>query len=308
VTDHRGRTPTLYPVDWVVLAYCLVTSLIIVLLGRPLGAYVGEILFYLSMAGLAAVIIRYTDERNGRWQALLRVGYPAMMFTFFYRMTGGQMFLLFDGFFDWQLVAFEKSTLGVYPTVFMDTLLPNVGITEILSFCYFSYYLMLPVFLISLFVRKDYEIIKEFSAAAALTFFLSYTLFWLYPVEGPRWYFAGQYVNNVDGPVFRELVEFVIDKAAVHGGAMPSSHTGVALVIMVFCFRHYRPYGWLLLPLVVGLAIGTVWGRFHYASDVVVGALIAIFCVWWVWKYYGRMAAPAPDARRVNELRTQDVS
>jgi len=308
VTDGRDRTSALYPIDWIVLVYCLGTALIIALLGRPLGSYVDEILFYISVAGLVALIVRYTDEKRGRLQALLRVGYPAMLMTLFYRMTGGQMFLLFDRFYDGQLAAFEKSLLGFNPTLLIDAHLPNVWVTEVLSLCYFSYYFLLLAFLIPVFIRKDYEIIKEFSAAAALTFFVSYTLFWLYPVEGPRWHFAAEYINSVDGPVFRRLVEFVINNAAVRGGAMPSSHTGVALVVMMFCFRYYRPFGWLLVPLVTGLALGTVWGRFHYASDVVVGALIAILSVWWVWKYWGRTTAPEWVKREVNEMRTQDVS
>jgi len=116
-----------------------------------------------------------------------------------------------------------------------------------------------------------------------LTFFASYLLFSLYPAEGPRWYFAHEYVNMVDGPVFRQLVNLVIANGAVHGGAMPSSHTGVAFLIMAFCFRYYRRWGWILLPIVLGLAAGTVWGRFHYVSDVIVGLAIAVLALLWVW-------------------------
>jgi membrane-associated phospholipid phosphatase len=260
------------------------------------------------MAILTWLIVRYVDETAGRWQAFLRLLYPALMMTFFYRATGGQMFLLFDRFFDYQVVAWEQSVLGAEPTLFIDTHLLNGLATEILSLCYFSYYLMFPVFLIALFVRREHRIIREFLAVACLAFFASYMLFWLYPAEGPRWHLAGQYLNQVDGLVFRPMVEFVIDKAAVHGGAMPSSHTAVALVVMLFCFRYYRRWGWVLLPVVVGLAAGAIWGRFHYLSDVIVGALIGAVAFRLVCPYSCSRIEQSPISNPQEVLRTQDVS
>lgn len=289
-----------YLVDRLVIGYCLFMVALLLLVGRPLSEYSDEVVFYAAMAILAGAIIRYTDPRESFLQQAARFLYPAVMFTFFYRMTGGQMFLLFDRFFDAQLVAFERSLLGGHPTLWIDAHLPNVFVTELLSFCYFSYYPLLPAFLIPVFLRGDLKVLREYLAAASLTFFSSYCLFWLYPVEGPRWHFASQYTHEITGLVFRPLVDLVIDNAAVHGGAMPSSHTGVALVTLFFCFRYYRTWGWILLPIITGLSVGTVWGRFHYASDVVVGALLGIISVWLVWN---KMKEPEEVRTLVEEER-----
>ncbi|RKX27244.1 MAG: hypothetical protein DRP45_01525 [Candidatus Zixiibacteriota bacterium] len=281
----RTPKPEVYHFDRVLIGYCLLTLLLIGLFGRPIGEYLDEIFFYSSMAALAVLIIRYIDYTKSRTHAFFRLLYPAVMATFFYQRTEGMMFLYFDRFFDWQLVTFEKMILGFNPTLYIDTHLLNVWINELLSLCYFSYYLMLPGFLIPVFLKKDYHVIRPLLTASLTTFFVSYLLFALYPVEGPRWHFALDYVNTIDGPVFREAVNYVIDNGAVRGGAMPSSHTGVAIVILMFCFKHYRKAGWFLLPFVTGLAIGTVWGRFHYISDVVVGGMIGILAVLLAWKY-----------------------
>ncbi len=309
MTDQKsGKAVTLYPFDVLVIGYCLLMILLIACFGRPLNRYLDEIAFYCGMAALAALIIRYTDETNGRVQAFFRLLYPALMFTFFYGETGGLMFLFFDGFFDWQLATFEKIILGANPTLYIDTHLLNTTVTEVLSFCYFSYYLLLPGFLLPVFIRKDYTVLKQFLTAVCLTFFVSYLLFSLYPVEGPRWYFAEQYLNEVTGPVFRPLVEFVIDNGAVRGGAMPSSHTGVALVIMIFCLRYYRRAGRLLVPVIIGLSLGTVWGRFHYVTDVIIGALIGVFSIALVFKYYRPLPnRDIPDETQM-ELSTHHVS
>jgi membrane-associated phospholipid phosphatase len=305
--DRLKTTPVVYLFDRLILGYSLMMIALLVTLGRPLGNYSDEIVFYLIMAALVALIVRYCDETAGGWRTGVRLLYPALVASFFYRITGGQMFLVFDQFFDAQLVAWEYSVLGINPTLYIDRNLLNVPMTEVLSFCYFCYYPLLPGFVVMTFFRRDYQILRQYLTAAIMTFFASYVVFWLYPIEGPRWFFAEQYLHQVEGPVFRQLVDFVMDHAAVRGGAMPSSHTGVALVTLIFCFRYYRRLGWALLPIVTGLALGTVWGRFHYASDVVVGALLGVAAVALVWKQGDRSASTGSNVR-TEELRTHNVS
>jgi membrane-associated phospholipid phosphatase len=294
-----------YPFDWIIVGYSSLMLLLILLLGRPISAYVDEIVFYASVTGLVALVIRYVDERRGRAWALVRLLYPLLLFTFFYRTTGGLMFLVFDGFYDWQLTTFEKMILGVNPTLYIDRHLLNTWVNEILSFSYFSYYLMLPGFLLPVFFKRDYVVVREVLTAVCLAFFASYLLFFLYPIEGPRFHFADEFVNTVEGPVFRPLVEFVIANGAVRGGCMPSSHVAVALVILIYGMRYYPTAGRLLLPLNIGLAVGTVWGRYHYVSDVVVGAGIGVFMVLLVRKYFGnrrkRSYGPAEKRQREKE-------
>jgi membrane-associated phospholipid phosphatase len=133
-------------------------------------------------------------------------------------------------------------------------------------------------------------------------------LFFLYPIEGPRWHFADLYLNDIDGFLFRPMVEYVIANGAVRGGCMPSSHVGVALVIMTYCFRNYRKWGWILVPINIGLALGAVWGRFHYASDIVIGALLALASVWIADRIcaHRKQAAPADSMTQIK--RTKIVS
>ncbi len=218
------------------------------------------------------------------------------------------MFLLFDAFQDRHLTAFEELVLGVHPTMYLDRHLLSVWANELFSFCYLSYYFMIPVFVLALYFRKKQGMIRSFLTAACLTFFLSYLLFFLYPVEGPRWYFSGQYVNQIDGPVFRKLVNLVIDKAAVHGGCMPSSHFAVALVILMYCFRYFPKTTWILTPLVAGLGIGTVWGRFHYVSDVVVGGIIGLLVTLTVWAIYPPQKLPPGHRVKHQKLEVRHAS
>lgn len=279
---------SLYPVDWLIIGYCGLMILLILALGRPINQYADELLFYAGMATAAALIIRFVPEQ-GHWaQRLLRIAYPALMFTFFYRATGGVMFLVFDRFFDGHLTGMEQAILGFEPSLYIDKHALHVSLNELFMGCYFAYYFMLPGYLVPTFILKRNGEMRRALAAISLTFFVSYMLFFLYPIEGPRWHFQGQYLHTIDGPFFRQLVNFMIAKGAVRGGCMPSTHVAVALVILLFVFRQSKMWGWIMLPVVLGLAVGTVWGRYHYISDVVVGALIGATATWVVLKYHHR--------------------
>ncbi len=271
--------------DKIVIGYCLLMDLLILILARPLGSYYDEFMFYAGMATIAFMIARLIDPDRNRLALFVRLLYPAIMYTFFYRETGHLMFLVHTQFFDNQLTAFEASIFGLNPTLYIDRHLLTTWLTEIFSASYFSYYLMIPVFLIALYIKRRSEILINFMAASTLTFFLSYIMFFLYPIEGPRWHFADQYAHQISGPVFRHLVEYVMANGAVRGGCMPSTHFGIALVILLYCFRFYPKTGWWLSIAVAGLAIGTVWGRFHYVSDVAVGGLIGLVVTLAVWRF-----------------------
>jgi len=280
---------------------------VILAAGRPLARHTDELLFYCGTVAMVLLIARYVDENRSRWYALVRLLYPLLLFTFFYRATGGTMHIVFDRFFDPELVAFEKVVFGVNPTLFIDRHLLNIWVTELFSWCYFLYYFVLAVFLLAVFFKRNDPVLKSSLTAICFTFFLSYLLFFLYPIEGPRWHFAEQYVNPVVSPVGRHLVNLAIDNVAVRGGCMPSSHFAVALVVLIYLLKYYRRAGWVLLPFVTGLAIGTVWGRFHYVSDVLVGGLIGLASTLVVLRKIHRPTVTQQSLQPQEELEPENV-
>lgn len=282
-----ARAPIrLYPFDYLVIGYSLLMLFLIALVGRPLEFYYDELIAYATLAALSTLIIHFSNEQSTPLSRFLRLCYPAILFTVFYRLTGSTMFLIFNSTLDWQLTAFEKAILGINPTLYIDQHLLNPWLTELFMAAYFCYYLMIPGAVLGLFFAKKYEQLKELTTAMCLAFFVSYPIFFLYPIEGPRWYYSRVYQHAVEGPFFRELVNVIIDNGAVRGGCVPSTHVAVALVITMFAFRHYRTWRWPLTVITAGLAIGTFWGRFHYVSDVVLGAAIAVVCTLLVWKFW----------------------
>ena len=65
--------------------------------------------------------------------------------------------------------------------------------------------------------------------------------------------------------------------AGFRGGAFPSSHVGVAVVILLFMWR-FKPKVAVavFLPIVIALSLATVYGQYHYFTDVIAGLVMGI--------------------------------
>jgi hypothetical protein len=169
-----GNTGTrrLYPFDWLMIGYPTLLILLMLGFGRPLTEYVDEIIIYTTLAGFSALIAHYFDDNAGRWQAAVRLLYPAVMFGFYYRATGGMMFLFFDQFYDWQLTTFEELIFGVNPTLYIDRQFLTTWANEFFSLTYFLYYPMLPTFALVFFFRRQYGVLRQAVFAAGVSFFI----------------------------------------------------------------------------------------------------------------------------------------
>ncbi len=273
------------PFDHLVVIYSWFIFVITINLARPIENYIGVLIFHLGAIVIVLLLAYIGEKSDNRIVTLFRLLYPVILMIFFYETSGKLVHVVFSNFLDYQVVAFERSLFGVSPTIWLDQRL-SVFRTEIFSASYFSYYLLIPGLSLFLFFhRKDAEIIR-FMTATCAAFFFSYMIFILYPVEGPRHFLATQYENVISGPVFRPLVELIIENGAFHGGAMPSSHCAVALIVMLFAIKNYSRKAWFLIPVILGLAAGTVYGRFHYISDVIVGLIIGAVCYGIIRIYY----------------------
>jgi len=132
---------------------------------------------------------------------------------------------------------------------------------------------------LGLFLRKKIRELDGLFFTSAVAYYVSYLGFVLFPVEGPRFALVSQHQVEINGGFFTSLAQGLTDMAGIQGAAMPSSHVAVALVILVYAGRHHHTLYRVLFPLVVSLAISTIYGRFHYVSDVVAGILVGAISV-----------------------------
>ena len=99
----------------------------------------------------------------------------------------------------------------------------------------------------------------------------------VFPVQGPR-YIAPP--AGVPDGLFRSLTLALLEGGSSRGAAFPSSHVSVAVAQTLLALRFQRRLGWVLVPVTTLLALGAVYGGFHYAVDVLVGAALGVVSAW----------------------------
>jgi membrane-associated phospholipid phosphatase len=261
------------PLDIATLAYIAIEFVIVLIFmtGRPGWAYF--LLFYLVAAGIVILIVLFDMAASGLFWKALRLVYPLFLFAFLYEAVGPQVFLIFDHSFDAHVIALEKTIFGVDPAFALQQHM-EIWLNELMNASYFSYYFMLPVSAIVLLVTKNWDALEKLVLTSAVTFYVCYLIFIFYPVVGPRFFLSEQYYLPIIGPCFTPLTQRIIAGGGLYGGAMPSSHCAVALVSLWILAREVRKTAIPSFILVSMLCASTVYGRYHYISDVVAGLLI----------------------------------
>ncbi len=242
--------------------------------GRP--GWINLIFFYLSAGGIVLLITLIpASAENPLWKSI-RITYPLFLIIFFYRALSPQFFLINSSPLDSAVHAFEMSVLGFDPAFILQPYM-EIWINELMSLGYLSYYFLIPLAAAAFIYHKKWETLERLTFGVIFTFYLSYILFIIFPVVGPRFYLENSYYLPIIGPFFTPFTQYVVMKGGHFGAAMPSTHCAVALVIIWITGKEYGKTtmpGILLLILLCG---STVWGRYHYLSDVVTGLLTGTF-------------------------------
>lgn len=223
-------------------------------------------------------IARGQVQPQGWFWKLIRRWYFLFLLMFIYQETGGLAFMYFPFWMDNGLAQFEFNILGFHPTLYLQKF--NIPIlNEYFMMGYFAYFVLVLSYAAVLISKKMYHEMDMYMSALVLTFLTGFFIFYFFPIAGPRFLFVDLYETTLDGWLFVPLVDYVIKNGAAEGGSMPSTHTAIAVVILIHSWRYHRKVGLIYLPIIIGLLIGTFWGRFHFVSDTIVGFILAVICV-----------------------------
>lgn len=260
----------------VTVFYLLITATLIVSFGGRLPNR--WVFCCLHVSGAAALIaIQYLASRH-RLVAILRDWHPILLFPLFYK----EVERLAAAFGDWRLTgvipAVEAKLFAGQPSMYLSARLDFVPLSEFLHACYLSYIIMIPAVAAYWYVTNRRAAFHELVLLLATGLFGSYLFFILFPVDSP-YYLAPRLDAPFAGHFFFDLVHAIPDLGGARGGAFPSAHVTGALVLWLVTWRRQRWLALSLAPIVCGLIVATIYGRFHYVLDAVAGAVVAITVV-----------------------------
>ncbi|MFZ1731362.1 MAG: phosphatase PAP2 family protein [Bacteroidota bacterium] len=150
-------------------------------------------------------------------------------------------------------------------------------LTDALYLSYFSYYFGMPVLMILMFRgnrRKDFH---RALAAMIIGWYGALFTYAMFPAIGPcRW--MPDLLPQLHGwlPTTAWIQAFLnANLVPAVRDCVPSMHTGVTLLTLIFAYRFQRRYFWIFLLPGLGIIIATMYTQAHYAIDVILGIAAA---------------------------------
>jgi membrane-associated phospholipid phosphatase len=176
---------------------------------------------------------------------------------------------------DQTVLRWEEALFGGQPSVTWHKTSPNALLSWLMHVCYGAYYFVVAGIPIYFWLRKSAAAYARVAFHIALAFYTCYLIFGLYPVAGPRYFFGVASGGGADVLPAR-LVHNLLEGGSAYGTAFPSSHVAATWAAVLASWRDAPRLSLAVGPVAVGLALGTVYGQFHYALDAIAGAVLGI--------------------------------
>ena len=221
----------------------------------------------------------------------LRLAYPVALTPVLYTEMATLNQFLVSGYLDEIVQGWEVSLFRVQLSIEASNWFPAFGLSEFLHLGYVSYYLIVPAAVVGVYLTRGPAALHRTAFTVALGFFLSYAIFAVFPVAGPRYFFEKIGGEISTGSIFG-VVHAILESGSSKGTAFPSSHiAATASAVLAAGREDRRLFWWLIVPL-GSLSLGTVYGRFHYGVDALAGVLLAILAwaaaPWLIGKLSGK--------------------
>lgn len=288
----------LLAVEWVVIGYMLLTTLIILFTYtkavNPESMLWGRFRILVTIAALWGVYRLIPC----RFTLLCRICLHLALLSWWYPDTYeiNRIFPNLDHIF----ATWEQQLFGCQPALLFCEAVPSVVFSELLLMGYFSYYPLIGLIALFYFFRR-YADFERVTFIILASFFVYYVIFIALPVTGPQYYYHAAGLENIVKGVFPDIGNYFAthqDKLPIPGSpdgffhqimeaaheegerptaAFPSSHVGVTIILTLLAWRsRNKPLITLSVVLLVLMNLATVYLRAHYVIDVLAGWVSAI--------------------------------
>jgi membrane-associated phospholipid phosphatase len=249
------------------------------------------LLVHVTVLGAAVALAVTTRPRLRRVRDLLPLAVGAFLYVELRWLIPG----LGRPHADAVVIGWEHALFPTNPSATWAPSLPVVAVSEALHLAYASYYLLVLVPPVLLYLRGRRSEYARTMLALVLVYGMCFLTYLVFPVDGPR-YLVGA-AAAPDGPV-RTAVLHLLAAGSSRGTAFPSSHVAASVVASLCALRFQRRVGVVVAASTAGLALGTVYGGFHYAVDALAGGIVGL-AAWLLANALWR-ALSTPGAQRAS--------
>jgi membrane-associated phospholipid phosphatase len=257
----------LRPSEWITIiyfTYLLCAALAMYWIPRPRrGVIIG--------ASVAVAIAILTISRFGARTVWLRDWIPLVYVLIGYRLPA--LFVTTTNQrFERTLLAWDHRWFGIRDATEVSKRASGVVI-EVLELAYLFCYPMIPAGFACLYTSGLRDEADRFWIAVLLAVFACYGMLPWLPTRPPR-AVAGEPARS--SVLIRRLNLRVLGVASIQLNTFPSGHAAAAAATALAVGARLPLAGVVLGLLALGIAIGSVVGRYHYAADALAGGVVGI--------------------------------
>lgn len=262
-------------VDYATFLYLGLLGFVLLFFHRGVGQWRVFALAHGMVIGFLIFFVKYVEEKPSKILTVIRDWYPLILYPFLFKEISIIINIFFPFWFEPWLIKWDYALMGSHPTVWLQQYY-RPWLTEFMAFSYWSYYALIPLGGLALYLRKNKTLFRSFVFHLSLSLYICYFSFLFLTARGPHETLAYLHIDRATAGFFDYLVRTIQDQASVSGAAFPSSHVLAVWIVLIFVFKSKKWVGWALTPLVLSLSFSVVYMQYHYAVDSI--AAIMLVC------------------------------
>ena len=235
-----------------------------------------------NVMAMAAILVLARKQREGPCWEFVHDWLPAFFFITVFEQVSFLSLGLRGAWQNAHLVSWEAALFAVPPAEWLHRY-SSPWFRELLEFGYFSFYPLYPAVAGVLWAwrhRARYAgAFRRMTDGLSVGYAVCYATYLLFPTRSPS-HNVGLGTSALpavesSGP-FHFLVGLIQNNAGVHGNAFPSGHIMLGFAVLVFVVRHFPRLAPWLAVCVLLMSVCAVYDGYHYAIDVLAGALLGV--------------------------------
>lgn len=243
------------------------------------GFWNSAALLYLAGVLLAAALVVLSTRTTGQLGWRLRLLYYPLVMNVTYRFMAQVVAKIHNGpLYDVWLRSIDARLIGENLSVRLEPFVRPL-FTEPLSFCYM---LFIPYLTLSMlwYFCGPLPLLKRFYLGLFSIYGIGFLGYIFVPAAGPYIAMSRGFHVALTGGIFTQLNAAMVSFGSNHVDVFPSLHCAISTYMLLFD-RWYKRWRFRIYALpCVGLWISTIYLRYHYLIDVLVGFVLAAIMLW----------------------------
>lgn len=260
------------PYEYINLAYLCFLNVLLLFFGHRVSHAPLFFAGHVVLIALTFFLPHLAEQYPSRPLVFFRHFYPFLMFFAFFEELHYIVRMVVPHWQDHYLLAFEYWLFGAHPTVWLQQFYSPLR-NDLFQLAYMTYFLHLLILACLLYARREFRAFWTMMSATALGYAIGYLVAFFFPIQSPYHSLAALHTVPLEGGPFTATINFIQSFGRVHGAAFPSLHVTGSFIALFGAWRYRRWLFWAYLPTFVAMCVATVWGRYHYVSDIPAGLL-----------------------------------